>query len=271
MSVREFTIGAEDGLGGPALGGTRSAHIHASLLAAILDHRLTPGTRLPEDEIGALFGASRTIVRAALQALAHERVVVIQPNRGAQVARPTVEEARQVFEARSLLEPRIAALAASNANADDVDRLRAHHGEEEAAIRDGDQRRAIALSARFHNMIAEISGQTILAGLLRELTSRSSLVVALYWRRKDTTCERHAHRELLDAIASGEGERAADLMRSHLVDLFSGLDLRERPVKEIGLAAILGEARGGASRLARSRPLPAGVEGPAGGDRGRGD
>ena len=222
---------------------SRGARIYASLLAAILDHRLTPGTRLPEDEVGMLFGASRTIVRAALQALAHERVVVIQPNRGAQVAQPTVEEARQVFEARSLLEPRVAALAAKMATRDKVRRLRAHHRDEEAAIRDGDQGRAIALSAQFHNMIGDISGQAILAGFVRELTSRSSLVVALYWHRKDATCERHAHHELVDAIAAGKSERAADLMRSHLVDLFSGLDLRERPVEKVGLALMLGHAR----------------------------
>ncbi|MBN9022792.1 MAG: GntR family transcriptional regulator, partial [Rhizobiales bacterium] len=54
--------------------------VYENILTAILDHRLPPGTRLPEDEIGAAFGASRTIVRAALQALAHERVVVIEPN-----------------------------------------------------------------------------------------------------------------------------------------------------------------------------------------------
>lgn len=209
--------------------GDRSARIRDALLAAILDHRLTPGTRLPEDEIGALYGASRTIVRAALQSLAHERVVVIQPNRGAQVAQPTVDEARKVFEARSLIEPRLAALAANNATEADVKALLTHHREEEAAIRAGDQRRAIALSARFHNMIAEIADQDILAGFVRELMSRSSLVVALYWSRKDATCERHAHHELLDAIARHQADRAADLMRSHLVDLFSGLDLRERP------------------------------------------
>lgn len=241
MSVSELGLDAVNGgSGGRALRGARSARIYSALLAAILDHRLMPGTRLPEDEIGALFGASRTIVRAALQALAHERVVVIQPNRGAQVAQPTVEEARQVFEARSLLEPRIAALAATHATPDDVARLRAHHAEEEAAIRGGDQRRAIALSARFHNMIAEIADQTILEGFVRELMSRSSLVVALYWRRRDATCERHAHHELLDAIAAGQPERAADLMRSHLVDLFSGLDLRQRVITETGLADILG-------------------------------
>jgi DNA-binding GntR family transcriptional regulator len=223
-----------------ALTGARSAKIYAALLEAIVDHRLAPGTRLPEDDIGALFGASRTIVRAALQALAHDRVVTMQPNRGAQVAHPSIDEARQVFEARSLLEPRIAALAAERATARDVARLRAHHRSEEAAIGKGDQRSAIALSAHFHNMLAEIAGQPILEGFLRELTSRSSLVVALYWQRKDTTCERHAHRELLDAIAAHKPERAADLMQSHLVDIFSGLDLREHAAKEARLAEIFG-------------------------------
>jgi DNA-binding GntR family transcriptional regulator len=226
-----------------APGGARSARVYEALLEAILDHRLAPGTRLPEDDIGTVFGVSRTIVRAALQSLAHERVVIIQPNRGAQVAHPSIEEARQVFEARSLLEPRIAALAAERANSRDVARLRRHHREEETAIRKGDQRRAIALSARFHNMLAEIADQKILEGFVRELTSRSSLVVALYWHRKDTTCERHAHHELLDSVAAHNGKRAADLMRSHLVDIFSGLDLRERPLREIRLMDILAPAR----------------------------
>lgn len=243
VSITDLGVNEAEGQDARVLRGARSSRIHAALLDAILDHRLTPGTRLPEDEIGTVFQASRTIVRAALQALAHERVVVILPNRGAHVAKPTVEEARQVFEARSLLEPRIAALAASRAEPADIARLRAHHLEEEAAVHAGDQRRAIALSARFHNMIAEIAGQEILAEFLRELTSRSSLVVALYWRRRDATCERHAHHELIDAIAAGQSERAADLMRSHLVDLFSGLDLRERPAKDVGLAALLGTTK----------------------------
>ncbi len=108
------------------------------------------------------------------------------------------------------------------------------------AIRVGDQRRALALSAQFHNMIAEIAGQPILAGFVRELMSRSSLVIALYWRRPDATCERHAHHELLDAVAAHQGERASELMLSHLVDLYSGLDLRVPHIKEAKLSDVLG-------------------------------
>ena len=204
-------------MGRPSAASGSGASIR-QILAAYFDHRLPPGTRLPEDEVGAMFGASRTIVRAALQELAHERVVTIEPNRGAQVAEPTTEEARQVFEARSLIEPKVAALAAGRATNADVARLRAHHAEEEAAIVAGDQGKAIALSAHFHTLIATIADQPILEAFVRELTSRSSLVVALYWRRRDATCERHAHHELIEAIATGAADRAADLMRSHLVD-----------------------------------------------------
>ena len=241
MSSIEQTVfpATVDSAGTAPIRGARSAKIYTALLSAILDHRLAPGTHLPEDEIGTVFGASRTIVRSALQALAHERVVTITPNRGAHVTQPTVDEARHVFQARELIEPRIAALAAERATAADVARLREHHAAEEAATFAADHHRAIALSARFHNMIAEIAGQPILAGFLRELTSRSSLVVSLYWKRQDTTCERHAHHELLEAIATHSGERAADLMRSHLVDIFSGLDLKPRPAESRSLAQLL--------------------------------
>lgn len=207
---------------------SRASQIHAALLAAILGHRLPPGTRLPEDEVGALFGASRTIARAALQALAHDRLVTIVPNRGAQVAEPTVVEARQVFEARSLIEPRVAMLATDRAKPADIARLNRHLKDEAAAVARDDPGRAIALSAEFHNSIAALADQAILAAFVRELTSRSSLVVALYWRRRDAICERHAHHELVEAIAGKDGERAADLMRSHLVDILSGLDLTQK-------------------------------------------
>ncbi len=241
MSASELGM-APAGELAPAQSSLRSARVgrvYAALLAAIVDHRLTPGARLPEDEIGAIFGASRTIVRAALQALAHERLVAIEPNRGAHVAQPTIAEARQVFEARALIEPRTAALAAGRAEPADIARLRAHQAEENTAIAAGDQGRAIALSAAFHVKIADLADQPILAGFVRELVSRSSLVVALYWRRSDATCERHAHHELVEAIAARASERAADLMRSHLVDIHSGLDLTVRPVREAALPELL--------------------------------
>ena len=100
--------------------------IIADLSLAIHEHRLAPGTKLSEDEVGEVYGVSRTVVRAALRELAHGRLVTIHRNRGAFVAKPTVREAREVFEARALLEPRNARSAAERATSADIARLQAH-------------------------------------------------------------------------------------------------------------------------------------------------
>jgi DNA-binding GntR family transcriptional regulator len=92
----------------------------------------------------------------------------------------------------------------------------------------GDAGRAVWLSGRFHVTIAEIAAQATIAAFIEALVARSSLVIALYWRRRDTLCESHAHHALVDAIAAGDARQAEELMQSHLVDLLSGLDLRER-------------------------------------------
>src|SRR5262245_43635078 len=217
----------------------RWPEVYRALKDAIVSHRLAPGTKLPEDELASIYSVSRTVIRAALQALAHDRLARLEPNRGAFVAQPSKVEAREVFEARALIEPRVAALAAKAAGADDIARLRQHLQKEHEALRGGRDSDAIMLSARFHVGIAETAAQSVLTKFVRDLVSHSSLIIALYWRRRDTTCERHAHHALVDAIEAGAGSRAADLMPSHLVDLLSGLDLTDRVAKSDNLSDLL--------------------------------
>nr|WP_245924840.1 GntR family transcriptional regulator [Aliiruegeria haliotis] len=205
----------------------RGRDVAEGLATAIHEHRLSPGMKLNEDEVGEIFGVSRTIVRSALQSLSHEQLVVIEPNRGAFVARPSVREAREVFEARALLEPRTAHSAAIRTTARDIALLRGHIDEEHAAIDAGDHGRALRLSGDFHNEIARIANQATIAAFIGQLVARSSLIIALYWRRRQATCESHAHHALLDALEAQDADRAEDLMKSHLVDLVSLLDLTE--------------------------------------------
>ena len=224
---------------GSVRAGVRWSAVYLGLRDAILTHALQPGTKLPEDELGEIYSVSRTIVRSALQALAHDRLVTLEPNRGAFVAKPTKLEAREVFEARALIEPKVAALAAEVAKPKDVALLRHHLEEEHAAVHAGKDGEAVVLSGRFHVAIAEIAGQSILTDFVRGLCSRSSLIISLYWRRRDTICESHAHHALVDAIDKNSPRDAAELMNSHLVDLLSGLDLSERHGEPRRLADIL--------------------------------
>ena len=217
---------------------------HAETIAddlsrAVLEHRLPPGTKLGEDEIAGLYGVSRTIVRGALRALAAEDLVELRRNRGAFVAQPSIREAREVFEARALLEPRTAAWAADRMTPADAGRLHAHIADEHAAMHAGEHGRAVRLSGQFHLEIARIADQATIAGLIARLIARSSLVVALYWRRTPALCEENAHHALVDALVAGDGARAEELMKSHLTDLLSQLDLRERAEPAVDLARAL--------------------------------
>src|SRR5690349_21506273 len=83
----------------PKRRGRADERIHSEIYSAIINHQLRPATPLQEDALATAFGVSRTLIRKVLQQLSHEKLVELIPNKGAIVARPSVEEARQVFEA----------------------------------------------------------------------------------------------------------------------------------------------------------------------------
>lgn len=201
--------------------------ISHSLSRAIHEQKLSPGIKLGEDELAEIYGVSRTVVRTALRTLAHDRLVEIKRNRGAFVAQPSPRDAQEVFEARELLEPRTAQEAARHATAADVARLRRHIALENEASLEGDQGRALYLSGQLHVEIARIAGQETITGFIETLIARSSLVVALYWQRESALCGHHDHDSLVRAIEGHRPEEAEALMRSHLVDLHSALDLNQ--------------------------------------------
>lgn len=202
--------------------------IAMQLSQAVHEHRLQPGAKLREDEVSDVFGVSRTIVRQALRSMEFEGLLTIEKNRGAFVAKPTLKEAREVFQARALLEPSTARAAAERANADDIRMLERHIDDEHAALDQGEGGLALKLSGDFHLEIARIADQQTIEQFLRQLISRSSLVIALYWRRRNALCESNAHHELVEALRKGDGDASEELMKGHLLDIFSQLDLRER-------------------------------------------
>lgn len=213
--------------------------IVAKLTEAVHEHRVLPGMKLSEDDVAEIFGVGRTVVRQALRAMSHTGLVSIERNRGAFVAKPSVREAREVFEARALLEPRTARAAAERAMQQDVAYLSDHIEREHAALAAGESGLALKLSGLFHVEIARVADQSTIEGFVRQLVSRSSLVIALYWRRRTAICESHAHHALLDALRAQDPDTAEEVMKGHLVDLVSQLDLSDAPQASVSLKEAL--------------------------------
>jgi DNA-binding GntR family transcriptional regulator len=196
---------------------------------AIVDRRLVPGSKLAESEVGALFDVSRTVVRTVLQMLAYEGLVKIERNRGAFVANPTPEEARQVFDSRRLIEPGIVLAAAERLTPEDIAAFRIQLEQESRFMneRGPSARRAeIKASGDFHLMLASYSGNAILQKFMDELVARSSLVIALYGRSGISSCGHNEHGSILDALERHDISRACDLMLHHINHIEADLDLR---------------------------------------------
>lgn len=207
----------------------RSAAIRESLRSAIVDRRLAPGTKLTESEVGALFDASRTVARAALQMLAFEGLVKMERNRGAFVSSPSPEEARQVFASRRLIEPGIAIAAAARITPADVEHFRRHLENETAHMNErgpAARRAEIKASGDFHLMVASISGNQVLRRFMEELIARSSLVIALYGRTGVSSCGHNEHADILDALERRDGDQAAHLMLHHIDHIEADIDFR---------------------------------------------
>lgn len=215
--------------------------IRRAIVDAILEHRLMPGTKLGEDEIGSLWGVSRTIVRSVLQRLAHEGIVVIEKNRGAFVSHPSIVDAQEVFEARQLIEATTTALAAERRLPEGIRRLGENLAAEERAVAAGDAPTAIRLSGEFHLELARMAGHRTYETFLRELVARSSLIILLYRRRQAPICSADHHAELVEAVAAGRAETAVALMRHHLDEIRADLDLSPATGTPRSLAEILGD------------------------------
>lgn len=214
--------------------------VYERLLAAVYEHRLPPGTKLGEDRLASIFGVSRARIRRVLPRLAHEGVVTLEPNRGAFVAKPTVEEAREVFEARRIVEPGLVErVARSPERRTVVARLRQHVASERRARQEGDLHAVVRLSGEFHTLLADMAGNSILAKAMRELATRTCLVIALYDKPAKPSCLGEEHADIVDALAAGEGARAVKLMLEHLRHVERNLDLCLEERDAVDLEAVL--------------------------------
>ena len=194
--------------------------VYEAIYAAVIDHRLAPGTRLREEELAETFAVSRTLVRQALHKLAQDGVIVLRHNRGAQVPEPTRRDGEHVFDARRVVECEVARRLVGKLSTEQVVELKQVVEAEARATKSQNKQEAIRLSGEFHLKLAQMSGNPIFVRLLEELLPTTSLLMALYKAPGEPMCVAHSHRTLLQVIAKGgTGTAAGTEMRRHLNEI----------------------------------------------------
>jgi DNA-binding GntR family transcriptional regulator len=222
---RSMAANARKPTGARAERETSVDEIYEKIYIAILEHRLHPGTKLGEERMAEIFGVSRARIREVLVRLAHEQIVELFPQRGAYVAKPTTEQARDVFEARRLIEPAVLRRMVDTATPEKIQRLRQHLELEADARRRNDKRAVIRLSGEFHTLLAELAGNSALARTMRELCMLTCLTIFLYDAPTAQSCRDDEHQMIIEAVAKKDRARAEKIMLEHLDHIEGSLQL----------------------------------------------
>jgi DNA-binding GntR family transcriptional regulator len=195
---------------------TTTSFIVESLTRAIVEHRLEPGSKLVEQKLADQFGVSRTLVRQALYRLSQNRLIKIEPARGAFVAAPSAAEARQVFEVRRMLEAGMVSAFIATAKAADIKVLQNHIAQEKLAVQGDDIPGRTELLGDFHVCMAQLMHNDVLAQLLTDLISRSALITLMYQTSSAAAHSHEEHAQIVKAIKARDTETAIALMDAHL-------------------------------------------------------
>jgi DNA-binding GntR family transcriptional regulator len=178
----------------------------------IVSLELAPGAVIDERELIERLGIGRTPVREGLRRLAHERLVEVYPRRGMFVTGVDVRQLARLSEVRAVLEPEAARLAAERATDEDRARFDALLTELDAGSSE-----LMQLDERIHRAVYRAARNDLLEATLEQYYALALRIWMLALERTQDLEEAvEAHRDLLEAIRDGDGERAAQTMRDHV-------------------------------------------------------
>lgn len=211
--------------------------IHGVLARVLLAGRVPAGTKLGEHRLAEIFGVSRERIRKVLHRLGHERLIRVEKNRGAFAIDPDLGEARTLYEARRILEGGIVAHLTDHLDESGRARLQQHMDAEEAALQAGDRFTSIRLSAEFHTVLGELTGNPMIVRPLQELVARTQMLVAYFEPDTAVACQCDEHRAVFKALIGRERAKVVRAMTTHL----SLVETRLRPRACEAVAAPLEE------------------------------
>ncbi len=185
------------------------------LIDRIFDGSYPPNTRLIEMQIARELNISQTPVREALRALEAARLVETQPYRGTRVRRISDSERREACQVRAVLEELAARLGAARLR-EHLRELRVEADAALAAARQNDVVRYLHHNVRFHGMIVEAADNAVLRRTWESLGFSVGARVRAARTTGDMIAVAKEHRQIIDALARGDGKAAARLLRRHV-------------------------------------------------------
>ena len=193
---------------------------YARIRDAILANQLPPGTPLSVPELARQMKISRSPVREAVQRLIYDDLAVHVPYRGAVVASVEVEDLRELYVVRELLEGLAARLATERVTVSDLADLRAIIAAHEDVVDAGDERAHVELDMAYHRLIREIGANTHLNAVLQQIQGKAHLAQHQLWRGPDAPrLALEEHQRVLDAMAAGDAAEAERAAKAHIARL----------------------------------------------------
>jgi DNA-binding GntR family transcriptional regulator len=187
---------------------------------AILSNRLPPGTQLSVPELARQLSVSRSPVREAVQRLIYEGLAIHVPYRGGEVCIVQVEDLRQLYVVREVLEGLAARLATDRIDAAGLTKLRVIIAAHEEVVTSGDGRAHIELDMTYHRLIRETAGNEHLSTILKRIEGKAHLALHHVWRGEDgPRLALEEHKEILDRMAAGDPDGAERAARAHIARL----------------------------------------------------
>ena len=192
-----------------------SDQVTAELRRRIIDAHYRPGERLTEDRLAADFGVSRNPVREALRSVTAEGFIEVQPRRGAVVATPDEQVMRDMFLARSLIEPQAARIAAERATDADLAGLRDLLDQARLATEKGDLDTVAELNTELHRAVVAMSRNR---WLMQFSTSMYRYVHWVFRLGADTraTHSWEEHVRLVEALEAHDPDAAEQAAAEHV-------------------------------------------------------
>jgi DNA-binding GntR family transcriptional regulator len=212
------------------------------LLRAISLKRVRPGTKLVADQLVEAFGSNRIHIRQVFEHLGSRNIIRLCPNRGAYVAQPTAEEARQVFVTRRILE-RAAVSDLVDRLDDQTAKALQDHMRREHAHPQKDRWNTLTITGEFHGLIARLAGNAVLAKFIDELVLRTSLIIATFESRDSEDCSHHAHPVIAELILARDRQGAITAMDTHLRAMEDRLDFHASAEETKDLVSIFADLR----------------------------